>query len=123
MARTDTVISSKSDTITDKVKEIEIQKPSKKAQQRIGLSIDRAGWLDSTATITVTMYASLDNGKSWIRWCSLTDRGGGNLIRAALLVPPPPDSAQIKVEAFSNGKTVQQPIAFVEDIQDGTPDR
>lgn len=76
MARTDTVLSSKTEPITA-LKEFTATKPSQKAGQRLGVAIDRTGWTDQTAEVTVRMHVSLDNGKTWFQWCGLSDRGGG----------------------------------------------
>lgn len=120
MAKTETPIS-QSDIVTGTGKEYTVSKPARKKGQLLGMSIDRTGWVDATATLTVVMKISMDNGKTWTDWCSVTAKGGAEVGPGGQPMPatawacsPPLDAAIVKVVATSNGKTVQQPISLLE---------
>lgn len=119
MAKTETPIT-QSDVITGAGREYTLSKSTRKAGQLLGFSIDRTGWTDATAVLTAVMKISLDNGKTWMDWCSLTAKGGPELGPTGQPLPvswactPPPDIARIKAVVTSNGKSIQQAVSLIE---------
>lgn len=119
MAKTETPIT-QSDVITGTGREYPLSKPTRKAGQLLGFSIDRTGWTDATAVLTAVMKISLDNGKTWKDWCSFTTKGGTDLgptgqpLASSWACTPPPDIAIIKAVVASNGKSVQQAVSLLE---------
>ena len=113
MARSDTPIG-RGDTVTPgQAKAYPVTRPAPAAGQMLGLSVDRTGWTDADASLTVALEASLDNGKTWQHWCGLTSRGGGSGTDTWVASPPPP-GALIRMAAQASGKAVQRPISFLE---------
>lgn len=108
------IAASRTDSITSKAKTYAIQRPARVAGQQFGISLDRTGWTDPTAFITINLEISQDGGATWRHWCGFTDRGGPGLPTAEWIAQAPPTGASIRLSAFSNGKSIQQPFSFME---------
>lgn len=120
MARTDTPIG-KTEDIPVTGKEFAIVAPARKPGQYLGMAIDRTGWSDEAQRLKLALMASVDGGATWREWCSYVDHGGEQrgpkgelLLASAFMATPPADGALLSVIATAQGKTVKQPVAFVE---------
>ena len=113
MANTEVPIGRGDSVTPGQAKTYPITRPVPAAKQMLGMSIDKTGWVDADATLTLTLEASLDNGKTWQHWCSLTARGGLDGADA-LAVSPPPAKALLRMISTSSGKAVRRPVAFLE---------
>lgn len=108
------IAASRTDSITAKTNTYAVSRPAFVSGQQLGLSIDRTGWTDPTATITLTLDISQDGGRTWRHWCGFTDRGGPGMPTASWVASAPPVDATVRVSASSNGKPVKQPFSLME---------
>lgn len=108
------ITASRTDSITAKASTYSVTRPAPAVGQQLGLSIDRTGWTDPTASLTLNLEISQDGGQTWRHWCGVTDRGGAGLPTAEWVAPPPPAGAITRITASSNGKAVKQPFALLE---------
>ncbi len=120
MAKTETIIST-DDDIPAMGKGYEIAATVSKQTQYLGLKIDRTGWTDKAQRLKMALWASLDGGVTWVEWCSYVDQGGNQhgpkgevLMSSSFEATPPPEGALLSVVATAEGKTVSQPLKFVE---------
>lgn len=99
--------------VTEKGDMYTIQRPAPVPGQSLGVSVDRAGWHDHSAALTIALEVSRDQGRTWSHWCGMTVRGDGET-PAVWVATPPPAGVRLRMSARTNGKPVQQPFAFVE---------
>lgn len=117
MARTDTPIF-RNVNITSTRRESVHPDPVGPTVRKIGVTLDRAGFNDSSGrVITMGLQSSLDNMATWQDWCEFTDTdmthtliNGGPLVRSSFVCTAPPAGARVKGYAFTNGRTVRQDI-------------
>jgi len=90
-------------------------------RQRVGISIDRTGWIDSTESITAGLEISRDGGQTWTVWCSVTGSGGArqapdgsDATETYITLSAPPDGALLRAFTLSNGKTLTRAVRFRE---------
>lgn len=108
------IAASRTDSITARQAIYAVARPALAAGQRLGVSLDRTGWTDAAASITLSLEISQDGGVTWRHWCGYTDKGGAGLPASDWTASAPPAGAAIRLVAVSNGRPVKQPFALVE---------
>jgi len=86
----------------------------------LGVTLDRSGWDDPTALITVGLETSVD-GETWVPFCSVTTSGTPRknpnntpTVASLIIVSSPPANVLVKGYAKTNGATVRLALSLVE---------